>query len=346
MSTSNVLSPEAKNLDSALTPFFNVCKNVHKAGSKGSSVSLWLSRVTKLQTAYSKSKRRPEKWNEMFKKFFFDFKEELTKPIFYEDDDLEKVNDTWMKNTEKIEVKVGKSGKANKSGSSGWGPSQMTCTGHVIYFDPTIISASIPISQIYLAAIELATKHTISNIKMFSLPAQVLYHLYDVLSVAISPLEDGYEQIENNVLILKTFLDEILPEDDEDDGVGEGLNGFSKIMGNMMKSAGMDASALGENGMEEAVSSALSGDALGNMGKLMQRIMKDASNAPKESGINGVMDNISKTMQDPEVRQMIDESQKFISEKISTLTGSIPTADDVSSSNELEDGDGDAGDQE
>ena len=144
-STSKNMSPEAQKLNTELTALFDISKKIHKIHTNNNKTQcLWYSRVTTLQSAYIKSKRRPDKWNDMMEKFFYKYKSDLVKDIFLGDEDTMGVNDEWIKNTESFEG--AKKSKKAKKAKSGWGSKQMTCKGHVIYFDPKITAASIPIA--------------------------------------------------------------------------------------------------------------------------------------------------------------------------------------------------------
>lgn len=318
-STDTAISKEAQELDTAFTGLLDICKDIHEAGKKGSSQHLWLSRVTTLQAGYAKSKKNPTKWKEMFARFYFDYKSDLDRPIFFDDGTDMKVNDEWLKDKEK-------ESKTAPRAAGSWSPAQIVNKGINIFFDAKIQAACIPLTEVYKMATSLSVSHGEKNVKMFVLPAKFLYHLYNVLGVCVPPLEDGYTNITQNITVLQRFIKEVLPNDSDDSGIGDGLKGFSQIMGKVLKSSGVDGD-FDANGMESAVNSAFSGGAVETMGKMVQRIMKSVSDVPATGDVSQVLDKIGEAFKDPEVRGMLAESEKAMSEQVTALSQSVPTAE-------------------
>lgn len=323
------LTPQAKQLDEQFNELVETCKDLHDDAYGSMSETLWMNRLTKLQAAYIKSKN-PMGWAPMFLNFYALHSEVLSKPIFHEVDDEDKVNDEWLKDMENREG----GSSAPPSSRTGWGPKTATCRGHVIYFNPNpkYRAVSFALGEIYEVACDLSKKKGTKDVKKFAYPAKILYHLYAIWECVLSKEDPTWKQVSSNALVLKTFLDEVLPSDGQE-GLGSGIKGFSKIMASVMKNAGI-SSEVNTGELEKAMESTFQGDTVQTMGKVVSKIMSSITSG--EEGKEGtespdqVMDRLGDVFKDKEIREMLSSSAQETAGKMADLAESVPTAENVS----------------
>jgi hypothetical protein len=306
--------------------------------------SPWFVRLTKLNSSYIQSDN-PLGWKNMFQTFYGSNIEEISKSIFIDvGEDEGGVNDGWLKDSVTIE-EVG----PRKKG--GWNR-KIPCKGLIIYFSDKSAARdfSIPITEIYKDAINLSNSKGDSDVICASYPARILHGIYSILKATISKEDPTWSQLEKNTNVLKVYVEEILPNGDGSSDVGSGIQGFSKIMSQVMKSAGMSTDEMDSSGMEDALSKTLSGDTVAKMGKVFSKIVQSVStkgsNNSEDPG--DVMDRLGEVLKDKEVRELLTSSTKETSEAIGNLASSIPTASSVGQVSPLPnvEDDCDAGDQE
>lgn len=316
--------PQAKTVNKHITDLIEISKEVHdKAYGAMSDQTLWMTRLTKFQSSYIKSKN-PMAWIRLFSEFFDVHSERIAEDVFIEEEEDTKVNDSWLRCETNFETR-----SATAGAGTGWTPRQATCKGYVLYYDPApkYRAVSIAISEIYLCACKLSKEKGSTNTRMFSYPVHILYNLYALFSTAVSPLDESHKQLVKNTKVLKAFLDEISPV--ADSGVGDGMKGFSKIMASVMKSAGIDIGANSEQ-LESAMQSTMQGDAVQTMGKVVSKIMQSVgAGETKDESTDAVLDRLGDVFKDRELRDMLSTSAKETADKVATLSASIPTAESV-----------------
>jgi len=321
---SKALTPQEQKFDKHITALIEVAKEVHdKEHGPMSGMTLWMTRLTRLQTSYIKSKN-PMGWAEMFSKFYAVHSDAIAKDIFVETDEDTKINDDWLKITENFET------RGLPPGGSGWGPRQASCKGYVLYFDtdPRARWCSIAINEIYQTAVKLSKEQGGANTRIFAYPAQILYNFYEILAVVVSPFDETHKTLVKNALILREFINEISPTDPSADGIGEGVKGFSKIMASVMKAAGIGTEANAAE-LESAMQKSLEGDTVKTMGKVVSKIMESVGSIGGADGpgdTDTVMDRLGDVFKDKEIREMLSTSAKATADQVAGLAASIPHA--------------------
>lgn len=313
------MDTQDKKMHTFFTNLIEISKEIHDSAFGSMNSTLWMVRLTNLQASFIKSKN-PMGWADMFLDFYEKHSDQLTKDIFMEvGDDTMKVNDDWLKTTEFYgpEVQTGK--------VSGWSPSQAVCKGHVLYLDPSKKSCSFPLTEVYLSATKLHKTKGSTNVRAFSYPARVLYNLYEILTIVLSPIDGGHEKLVKNANVLKQFIDEISPSGGESD-MGEGIRGLSKIMSQVMKSAGvnMDASKL-----ESTVGAVLEGDGVSKLTQVAGKFMQKMNDGGEIKGPEDLMDKLGDALRDKDLREAVGEAAGTVSGQLSGLVDSIPTAESV-----------------
>ena len=289
--------------------------------------ALWMVRISNFLSAYSKA-NNPNGFKKMFNDFYSVHTQELCQDIFIEQDEQTIVNDKWLRVKDNLEQKS----SVKKSSSDSWAPSQATCKGLVIYFDPQRKSVSIPISEIYIAATSYAKEKGTSDLHAYSYPGRILYHLFSILHHSIPELDPTRQKITNNMIAIKSFLNEITTPNESsrtpapNDLIGEGLSGFTKIMSTVMKSAGLDMN-IDASQLESTMRNTFNGDTVKSMGKVVNKII-DSVKDSKSNDLNSVMDGIGEAFKDPEIRNMLSSSAR----ETAALVSSIPSLDNAQGS--------------
>jgi hypothetical protein len=112
------LDSKAVTLDKYITGFIEISKEIHDKAFGSMSETLWMTRLTKLQASYVKSKN-PMGWAKMFSDFYAIHSDDISKDIFEEvENENTKVNDDWIKDMTDSETKVSTGSRS----SSSWGP--------------------------------------------------------------------------------------------------------------------------------------------------------------------------------------------------------------------------------
>lgn len=306
-----------KEFDINVKKLLSLSMEIHDAANgKMSNPSLWMVRISKFQSAYTKTKNPPG-FLDMWRNFYTIHNTELTDDIFVETEESSNVNDKWLKDITEREKK----GEVKQSNS--WNPRQMTCKGIVIYFNPEVKSVSIPIGEIYLAAIKLSKEKGKDNIKMYSYPAQLLSCLYNILDKCILDSDPGKKQISKNTKILGAFLQEITISDaDSNSNVGEGMNGFAKIMSTVMKTVGINMPEDGN--MEKTIKETFESDGAKKIGKVVGKMIESVNSSQnKGGGLENIIDGIGNACKDPEIKSifndMIPSTQKTSETRTSVI---------------------------
>ena len=216
--------------------------------------------------------------------------------LFIQSDDSTEVNDKWIKEATDRE-------KKSEIKPTGWNTRQLTCKGLVVYCDPKVPSVSLPLTEVYLSAVKLSKEKGNDNIKIYAYPANLLLCIYSILNSCVP----GKQKIQKNVKILRTFLDEITDgSETNNDSIGEGISGFSKIMSTVMKAVGVNI-PIDDKKMEETVREAFNSDTAKNMTKAVGKVMENINSKKSETGtdaIKNVVDGISSAWNDPEIKSM------------------------------------------
>lgn len=346
MSESNAkdttLTGEAKAIDKSFTDFIKVSLELHDKVHGQMKQAPWSVRLSKLSSSYTQSDN-PLGWKKMFEDFYTLHHEDISKDIFMElDDDEGDVNDGWIKDNKNEE-----SGGGNKK-KGGW-KRKISCKGLVIYFSdkPGARDFSIALTEIYKDAISLSNKKGDNDVVCASYPARILYGIYCLFRDCISKEDPTWPQLKKNAHVLKVYIDEILPNGTESSEIGSGVKGFSNIISQVMKSAGIDTGDMDAGGLEEVLSNTLKGDTVGKMGKVFSKIVDGVSNGDGDSDNPGdIMDRLGDVLKDDEVRDLLTSATKETTETMGNLASSIPTAASVGKTTVVEEGDGNASDQE
>lgn len=298
---------DVKNFDDNMKNLLRLAMKIHDTAHGGMSNSmLWMVRVQKFLTAYTKAKNPPG-FMDMWTKFYDTYTTELDQQIFAETEEGTTVNDKWLKDTTDKE-------KKSDVKTSGWNPRQLSCRGIVAYINPEVKSVSIPLTDIYLDAGKLSREKGSKNIEIYSYPASILFHMYSILNACVP----GKPTLIKNVKILKTFLDEITTTEGTNDSVGEGIAGFSKIISSVMKQIGIDV-PIDDKKLQDTVRDTLNSDTAKSVGKVVGKIIENVSSSTSgPDTLQKVMDGIGDACKDPNIRNMMGGN--------STINPSVPVS--------------------
>ena len=272
-------------LDLHINGLIDVSKSINEEAN-GSKQTVWLTRLLKFQSSYIKSSN-PLGWVKMFSDFYTTHKAKIDHEIFTDNGETSKVNDEWLKTTASNE---------GSSSSKSWGPKSMTCKGLVIYFDPKIVSVSIPISEIYLTAAKLSKERGDDDVKIFAYPAYILYHLYSIFDCI--NLKESL-----NVTTLKAFIDEISPVGESED-TGKGFKGFGKILSGLAKQIGIGSGIDGKK-IESFMEDTFKGDAMKNIGTIVSKVKDTIGSGADLTDTGSVLNKLSDVLKDKEVQGML-----------------------------------------
>lgn len=215
----------------------------------------WLTEITALQASVHDDYSVLKK---SFQEFYLNNTDNLVDEIFSENDDTIRVKDAWLK-----------SGR------------------HKLLYEDKCF----PLSTVYNTAIELTKRDE----KNGSYPAQILYHLYSIMTFVATD-EENKKKLENNVKSIK----EILPNDllvSEGSSVGSGFSGLGKIISSVVKSAGIEEN-VDPNEVERMISSTIDDKMIENIGKIVSKVIKNIKNP------DDIIGTITGVMQDDEVKDI------------------------------------------
>ncbi|CAH6418721.1 Hypothetical protein POVN_LOCUS441 [uncultured virus] len=331
-----------KDFDTSIKALLHTAFEIHdKAYGSSAAHQLWMVWANKFFTAYVKSKN-PDAFHGMFLGFLSEYSKEIAAPIFLEKDDETLVNDNWLRDES---VKKGPGIKASivkekKASSGSWSPSEMSrCKGAVIYFDndnPKFVAVSIPLSDIYRQAVKLYKDKGDKDPSYSILPGKILLYFYSILHNVVSDAHPDKELITKNVKQLATFIEQLTPtEGTTSESSGAGFAGISKVMAQVMKSAGMDTSGISENGINSMLGNALNEKAVAGMGKVVGEVIKAVQGATSDTkatgpqGISEVLGNLGKALQTDSVKNAVVETATAAQQQSAALEASIPTAASV-----------------
>lgn len=327
-----------KSFEASVKALLQTAFEVHdKAYGSLSAQQLWMIYANKFFTAFVKAKN-PDGFHDMFMRFYTGRSKEIVSPIFIEVDDDTVVNDKWLRDDE---IKPGPGikipSKTKKASSEDtWSPAESSrCKGYVIYFDdtnPKLVAVSIPISEIYRAAMKLYREKGAKDTSCRTLPARVLLHFYSILHNILPDLDAGKETITTNCVALEDFIGKLTPTDGGNvEGVGAGLQGIGKIMAQVMKAAGMSSTGIDETNITNMLGTALNENAITGMGKVVGEVIK-AVQGPGEGkeggpqGIGDVIGGIGKALQSDAVKNAVTETAAATQKQVADLQATVPTA--------------------
>jgi hypothetical protein len=317
-----------------LTHSIKVC--TAKKGLLGSEKSLAGIWTSKFQTAYLGADC-PEAFTSMFVDFYNAHRSDIAKPIFQTDeDDNTNIQDAWLKIRDEMPLPgqnaLKKKKKNRKKDADSWS-ADLNCVGHVIYFDNSNAetkAVSIPISEIYLAAIGIYKENDKKSAEAMSGPATVLYNLYRVLKFVVPLTHEDHDEvikvIELNITLLRKFLDSLQGDDKGSEGVGDALGGISKLMGQILKGTGLNTGNLEGKGISDALNGVF-GSTGGDTGNKISGVVSDLISSVSEQKTNNVsdmIDHIASAMTSDKVKSGISGIFGNLSQQSADLVNTVP----------------------
>lgn len=300
------------NFDSCIKFFINSVFEVKDNLYKSENAPLWVSWFTQFSKAYSKASS--SSGNDKFKQGFIDFFNEhisdFSQPIF-SSEDTKKVNADWIKNEGYIPFPGSES-------------IDLKCKGHIIFFskNPKHYSISIPISDIYRDSIKVSKNSEGRNPYLTVLPAKILLGLLSSIKFSIPSIYDEKKIVENNVDLLKDYLDLDFKETKPNT-----FGGISKIVGQITKSAGIEG--FNQSAIEDGLGKILSDENLSSIGKVLSGVSKSISeNVGKDKNIGDIIDSFGKSIQSSSVKDEIVNIMNRTKSANSELVKSIPTSEE------------------
>lgn len=323
------------DFDSSVKYLLEVSSEIHDKlhGNSSSKTALWMSWTNKFTNAYAK-KNQPEFFYSMFITFFNKYISNFSMPIFTKEtpESSVTVNDIWLKNEEYLPGPGFVQPQIAVAGS--WTPSEARCKGVVIYFNDNekFAAVSIPISEIYRAACKLYKREGDANCKLY--PAKVLIGLYSIIYYVLPDIIEQKIIIKSNIDELREHLEISSPASESainQDNIGSGLAGLSKIMSQVMKSAGIDNSGFDENTLPKMLGGAINEKSINTVGKVVKEVVNAVSGPSEDGGkqdIGSMLGKIGKALQTDTVKDAISGISEFTKKQNDELIATIPGVED------------------
>lgn len=284
-----------KDFGTSIKLLYETALEVHeKAYGPMAEQRFWLKNLGKFHSAFIKSKK-DDSFHPMFLKFYQLHQKELAKPILVEEKGGYRVKDSWFK------------AEGEKKKEPWQTPSRRRCIGHVVYVDddPKIASVCVPITELYRCALKVRKEKGEKSESVISLPFRVLYYfysiIYSVLSKDLFPEKEGV--IAENCETLKVEVEAVAPGERSS---GSGMGGLSSMLGQIMKSAGMEGD-FDEGKIGEVLGGALGGKGLDDIGKVVGSVFKAVKGGegdePKDVG--DILGRVGKVLQSDEIKGAI-----------------------------------------
>jgi hypothetical protein len=323
-----------------LTHSIKICEK--PKGLLGKDRSLAGNWTSKLQICYL-SVENPDAFIPMFANFYCDNRDKIVQPIFKVQDSESGdtiIQDEWLKNEEDLPLpgqivnhnKKSKVKSNTKSNNNSWS-AKLSCKGLVIYYDritPSLKAVSIPISAIYLTAIQIYKNEGDKSAEALAEPATVLLNFYKCMRHVVPITDDeGRQIIDLNINLLDKFCKELITDESgSQEGVGDALGGIGKLMGQILKSTGMNTSSIDTNNLGKSLSGMFGNEGTSNkIGAAIGKVMGAANECKPETGINGAIDNITSALQSNEVKDCLGDlfgSTMKSAEAANDLINTIP----------------------
>lgn len=309
------MSGTENKLDVSIKGLLKVISQIENHGGfKGmdflkSSKPYWNLCCDKFHAAYAKA-RNAEGFRDMFYNFYDKHRVKFTLDVVEDGE----INDEWLKNKEVLPLpNANSSGKKKKRTDDEYGFSLRTisCRGEIIYFDESndkIRNVCIPITEAYLAACKIYVDGAKQG-EYSPLPAQLLYHLYNVIGEVCD--EEDQEIMASNVKSLKEIVDSLTVDDAPSTGEGATLDPLRGVMKKLASTFGNSGGDMGKllegEGINKMVSS-LFNDDVSNKIKNVWTTFTDKVKVEETSDIGTLISNVSEAMKDESIQNSIKDT--------------------------------------
>lgn len=331
----SILSDFDKSVRLLTSTAFAIHDKLH---GRAGAAQLFMSWISKFNNAYTKV-GSPEPFHSMFVRFYRANSKVIASPIFVTDEEGDLgVSDRWLRSEAHLSgpgFDAGKSKGKSKSTDS-WSTMNSRCRGHVIYYnddDKKTMAVSVPISEIYRAAIRLSKEKEGKDSTCDAYPAIVLLAIYRIFYHCIPDFIDGKKVLEANIRVLAEHVEQSTPTDaDAADGSSAGpLGGIGKIMAQVMKATGMGGN-IDVSNIDTMIGNAVNEKSMGQLGKVVGKVVEAVTNATSKSsadgtggGIAAVLTGLGDALKSSDVQECIKEAAQFTSASVAGLSASIPT---------------------
>ena len=302
-------------LDVSIKGLLKVISQIENhSGFKGmdflkSSKPYWNLCCDKFNAAYAKA-RNPEGFRDMFYNYYDKNRVKFITEVVEDGE----INDEWLKNKEVLPLPNTASGAKKKKRSDdefGFSLRSISCRGEIIYFDETndkIRNVCIPIGEAYLASCKIYVDGA-KNGEYSPLPAQILFHLYSVISEVCD--EEDQTVMTSNVKALKEIVDSLTSDDSADNGEGTTLDPIKgvmkKLMGTFGNSGGDMSKLLEGEGLTKMVSSLFNDEVSGKI-KNVWNTFTDKVKVEDTQDIGALINNVSEAMKDQTLQNTLKET--------------------------------------
>lgn len=274
----------------------------------------WALCITKLYTSYIAAEN-PDGFKEMFRNFYKEYRKQLIEPLM----DSDGMNDSWLKVKEILPAPFDNDGKKRPKNLFG---APEILEGLVLYFqtERKYRAFCIPISKVYRVACEHYVEMEKEKSVHSPLPAAILYNFYAAFLHVCK--DKDKKAILKNVEVIKEIVVELSPEEGSDNG--STFSPLKEMMKRFAKSSGMPLDDSGK--MEEAIGQLFKPETTEKINKLVKTVTESFTASTETNGvpdIDKVLSNIGTALQKPELRDILSEQTK----NITNLQASIPTAE-------------------
>ena len=302
--------------DLHLTNLLKVAIKIAGATNGISSTPVWVSWTSKFLQAYNTAKN-PSAFHEMFMRYFNDNAGDLTTPIMGAGG---RVQDGWLRECKNVK---------NHEGT--WSMSGIQPRGQVIYYsnDPKFKSVSVPLTEIYLAAIKLYRDSKDKDMFAATAPSNVMYNLYSIYASLLPTSAPERSGIVANQESMRQALELSGVSDvnsTTNQSGGGALKDVKSLMRTVIERTGIDIPPEQADQMEQTVSTLMDGDVLSHITKVVGTATASGEGSDKGGNpdIGAILANVGQALQNSQVRSAISDVSIQSQKQADSLLNSIP----------------------
>lgn len=315
------------SFEEALKELNSVIQSVASGASENSfaeELPRFATSSSQFMRAFNRIKDEPEaveNTQNVFYETLRRFENDITSKVFDEDEQL---NDNWIRNDECDAPRE----KSKKKSSGKISLSHLAYRGIAVYVDrsnPALRNVCLPLTEAYLTATEIYQRETQKK-RISYMPYKLLKTIYECFYFAIPDSRESVKRsVKKNITYLKQFIETGV--DESSSSKGTVFDGITKMVGKLT-SSNFDLSKI-KNMVNGVISSE-------NQDKFTQVFNTFSENVQSSNG--DIVSGIKKSLEAPEVTELMGRSRELISQAQNLLGGASATVSEVSNES--------AGDQE
>ena len=305
------------SFDHHLTQLLRVATRISNASSGVTSNPVWVTWTVKFLQAYNAAKNPPA-YHEMFIRYLNEGGVDLASPIMTDDG---RVQDSWLRDS-----------KTTKSKDGSWSLSGIQPRGQVIYFspDPKYKTVSIPITEIYLAAMKLYHDNRNKDTFAAVAPSSILYNLYGIYAAILPSSAPERSTIIKNKDAMQGAIEMSGVSDVNSitsQPGGGALKDVKSLMRTVIERTGFEIPAEDAEKMEKTVSTLVEGDILSHITRVVGSATSGGSGTDSAGNpdIGAILANVGQALQNTQVKTAISEISAQSQKQSESLLSSIPT---------------------